>query len=1304
MGAASLPSSALPGLAWSPRAQSAAAAAPPQATSTVSPAVDEVALYWLVDDPFRVLETLLSGLGRCAALGAEPTSGAPRAAFGIVQPLAPSELGDHAEECARLEVALILATEALAGYVSSDFYGSLLLSQFIREPGRQHPRLHPLDARLAWLTREGARLRPVANWGFVGPFDNERGRGMARPTLPEREPAALSYPGKLRKVAWRETPPLGPDGIVRIGALLHPEQQSCVIARSWVRAEEAQDVLMLVGASEELRVWWNGAPVLAALGEHEFAPDAHTLRVRLQAGWNEVALKVGAQDGELAFSLRFVTEPTGAPVALHSTGTPPDGVQAQVLTDPGQGRTATTSVARPGAFAYYRGRTDSEALVALALLQRDARALPRKERPGAATAIAAAAAAPQSIAATLAELLTTRVSGALLVEQDFNPWLTKLRAGLERFGDRPLLLLWYADHAEHGQGLPRRALEFVDRGLAVRPSSLELRRRRVRLLHQLGQGALADLELVQLVDLALAGPTGIDPMTLAFVPGGGRWPDLCDVLARQLPRGSAAVESLAQIAEVAGVRSALRQRELDMRLTQRSRDPREVFAAVNSDLEIEPWDVESRLLASQKLLALGGEDLALVLLDDAVALCPEAPELHSARARALLALGDTAEAQAALERTLELDLSAADEQRLLEYVQSLGATAAKEAPFHARFQEPLADILTRRASDTPLTDSSAPREVLLQRMVVEVAPDGTARRYQRVVERVRNAVGAKELDRRGFRAFPGENEVRVLTADVLHADGSVGRARTGRTGGGGSFTVDLPPLVAGDIVDLEWRHDDLRPSIFGTYFGLDAGFSPDPRLAVRESEVIVLARPGVDLTQHITGLEELASAVRFEERALPDGTVERTWRLAGIEPRRAEALEPPAIEWQPRVQASTYADWNEFGRWWWNLIREELSVSPEMQTKVAELTAGLTTPLEKLRAVYDFIVTDIRYNAWEFGINGYRPYSAPVIFSRRFGDCKDKAILMRAMLGEVGIEAWPVIIRSEGRRFEEDHELALISAFNHCIAYIPEQPGIPEMFLDGTARLHPLEVLPDSDRGAKVLIVRDDGVEPVRIPFTPAAQNLMREVTVVDMTSGDRPKVTLTRTPSGRFDPRERHLFTGTDEARADTVRRLLSSRFGALVGEQRGEHPDYEDLKQSVTVKLESEVERVGRETPGGLELPTTFDPLRLLSSVATETERSTDLLLDVPWSTERELRYELPSGARIRAVPEPLNVENDDVSYSRTVEVEVGTEHTNVIVRERFELRTHRVPVGRYTRFRELVREVDEAQREMIDVEVAR
>ena len=64
-------------------------------------------------------------------------------------------------------------------------------------------------------------------------------------------------------------------------------------------------------------------------------------------------------------------------------------------------------------------------------------------------------------------------------------------------------------------------------------------------------------------------------------------------------------------------------------------------------------------------------------------------------------------------------------------------------------------------------------------------------------------------------------------------------------------------------------------------------------------------------------------------------------------------------------------------------------------------------------AIARFVGQEIRYNSWPFGTHGYEPFSAATIFERRFGDCKDKSILMRQMLKEIGVEAVPVLINAE---------------------------------------------------------------------------------------------------------------------------------------------------------------------------------------------------------------------------------------------------------------------------------------------------
>lgn len=1197
---------------------------------------------------------------------------------------------------ALLEAALVMVAETIgSGYKGA--WDDVLSGISLPESA------YGLRARVAWLLGDVRALQPLTRWQFVGPFDNERGRGMARATPAEKDPTLSPFRGKgaASEVRWRVAPEPGPRGVLYLGRLVYPETQACVVARTWVRSPVARGAVLLIGAAEELRVWSGGQPVYEALGRHDFGFDGHSMTISLKAGWNEIAVKVGSQDGSPVFCARLVDDETGRPLGLEtSRRLPADEVQ-RPMADPGLRLRTTTRVISPGSgLAATRDADDGPGLVAAAWLLAAAESVPRKDRPGHVPARRARELVPESPAAHLARLNTMRVAGALDVEEDVNPWLEELRRAIERHGDRLFFMEMYAEHAANAQGLNERALAFIDRALVLRPRSIPARAARYTLLRSQGATELASLEARELArELA---------QELAPAEGIGAWPHVAYDAAGALAPGDGLKDEVIEAAAEAGFQSAVDDlaRRRVLLSGSAAQETAEVGRELRERLQEEPYDIGIRVRAGRRWLSQGANAMALGAFDEAASLCPDAPSVNGWRARALAAGGDFEEAVAAMERSLAFDASASNEGRYLEYLRGrLNAGVSDlvqgaEGPFHLRYEEPVNRILERRAGGPQAGPDDAPREVLLHRLVIEVGPDGTARRYERMVERVLNPAGVREMDRRRFRAYPGDEEVRVLAASVLHGDGTVERARTGRTGGRGFFGLDLPPMEPGDVVDLEWRRDDLRPSIFGTYVGIDAAFGSDSRLPIREAEIVLLSDPGVELDVHVTGIG--AEALQPEIVTLEDGTVQRTWRVLDLEPRRRDTLEPPPEESRLRVQASTYADWEAFGRWWWNLIREEVAVSPEMKAKVAELVQGKESQAERLRAIYDFVVTDIRYNAWEFGIHGYQPYSAPVIFSRRFGDCKDKAILMKAMLGEVGIESWPVIIRSSGRRFEEDLSVAMVNHFNHCIAYVPAQDGISEMFLDGTATFHPLEVLPDADRGAKVLVVRDQGVELKRIPFPEATDNVMSEFTTVDLRDPSEARARLVQRPKGRWDPAIRMLFGGDDASRDEAVEAVLSRQFGGLVMAPVAQHGEYEDLTSPVTVTMEARPESIGRRSGSAVEVPASFVPHSLLVSLSLETDRASDLLMGMPWSSRRELVYLFPSASKVTAMPTSIDQTSDHGSYRRSVTSEVVEDALRVVISESFEMRTHRVPVDGYAEFRDFAKTVDRLQKETLKVEV--
>ena len=137
---------------------------------------------------------------------------------------------------------------------------------------------------------------------------------------------------------------------------------------------------------------------------------------------------------------------------------------------------------------------------------------------------------------------------------------------------------------------------------------------------------------------------------------------------------------------------------------------------------------------------------------------------------------------------------------------------------------------------------------------------------------------------------------------------------------------------------------------------------------------------------------------------------------------------------QPRASG----DWTAIGAYIQKLNEDRALPSPELAAKAQELVAGKTDFADKVQAIGEFVQQQIRYVAIEIGIGGRQPHNASEIFHFRYGDCKDKATLLAAMLASVGIHSTWVYVDTE-RGFMTPEAPSI--AGNHAIAAIQLPAG-----------------------------------------------------------------------------------------------------------------------------------------------------------------------------------------------------------------------------------------------------------------------
>src|SRR5438874_3533805 len=194
----------------------------------------------------------------------------------------------------------------------------------------------------------------------------------------------------------------------------------------------------------------------------------------------------------------------------------------------------------------------------------------------------------------------------------------------------------------------------------------------------------------------------------------------------------------------------------------------------------------------------------------------------------------------------------------------------------------------------------------------------------------------------------------------------------------------------------------------------------------------------------------------------------------------------------PAVQMTTFANWEEMGRWYAALEKDRRQPTPEIRARAAELTKGKTNDLDKIEALYDFVGPNFRYVSLSLGVGRFQPHAAAEVLHNEYGDCKDKHTLLASLLEASGYHASSVLINS-GRKIDPD--IPSPSQFDHVFTMVPV--GNEEIWMDSTTEVAPFRLLASVLRKKQALIIPQDGVPHVEeTPADPPMVN--RQVSEID--------------------------------------------------------------------------------------------------------------------------------------------------------------------------------------------------------------
>ncbi len=459
--------------------------------------------------------------------------------------------------------------------------------------------------------------------------------------------------------------------------------------------------------------------------------------------------------------------------------------------------------------------------------------------------------------------------------------------------------------------------------------------------------------------------------------------------------------------------------------------------------------------------------------------------------------------------------------------------------------------------------------------------------------------------------------------------------------------VPVPPLPVGAVYEQEvvTRRLDVKPYVLRERFGDD--------VPVALSRVIVSVPKDWLIRWTLLSFDGKPFAPKEELRGERKVWTFERENLPAIEP---EAQGPPVWALAPTL-AVRLEEWTERGEkqhafaspealstWLAAEYEAQAAVSPELVTTVKEVLAGVPdSPEAKARALYEHTCRTIQYCAIEIGYGGWIPHASAQVQKLRYGDCKDKATYLHALLKVANISSAPTLIYAHDGTPMPFQLPSLGANFNHAILAI-DLPDGRVVYADPTHRTVPFGELPPSDQGATVLELRPEGAALKRTPESEPSTNVERETLRLRLDArGDGTGVDTLETKGANALPMKNRLVLGTG---------LLKEWFGKQLWARSAFATDAKpvvsgDFADTVSMEGPVSVRHLFAHGPQGDSLIRVSDVFDAWLKTWPASRR-TDVVTRFAQTQQASLVLELPTGFELRALPADVKIESAVGDYT--------------------------------------------------------
>ena len=577
------------------------------------------------------------------------------------------------------------------------------------------------------------------------------------------------------------------------------------------------------------------------------------------------------------------------------------------------------------------------------------------------------------------------------------------------------------------------------------------------------------------------------------------------------------------------------------------------------------------------------------------------------------------------------------------------------------------------AIQIPTYDKDVPAVVLVDESMTTIGPDGKTTEVYNYAVRILRREGRDYADGNvGY--IPEISKVKEFRAWLVRPSGEIKRY-------GKDETLD----VAGDLNDV---YNEYRVKKISAESEADAGsvfaysYTTEDRSVFSQADWAFQggSLPVISSRYNLTLPEGWrAEGVTFNYPKIEpkiNGTT-YSWELSNLPPIPYEPMSPRLSHLVPRLAISyyapansaavpikTFANWGEVAAWLTELSDPQVVVDDALARKAYELTALAKTEFEKIRAIAQY-AQNIQYISIQTGIGrggGYRPHASNQVFAKSYGDCKDKANLMRAMLKVVGITAFPVSIYSGDPNYVRA-AWPSPQQFNHCIIAVKvseqtqantiiQHPTLGRLLIfDATDDQTPLGDLPYYLQGSLALVNSKGETELMKMPVTPPETNHLERIATLELTADGAIGGQIQELANGQTAVVFRSEFRRMSKPEyTGMIERWLTE--GATAARLSKMEPSDNSADGRFTLNVEFSAKTYGQLMQGRLMV---FKPAivsRREDLTLTAAKRKHPVVLRAN-SYSETVNVQLPAGFAVDEVPDAVKIETPFGSYVTSYEV---------------------------------------------------